>query len=311
MIPERHLTSARAKQKLSLEPTMDCFKWQCQFGDYLGGALPPLVTRAADPHLESCKNCLNHSRHYRLIIDSIARQPKLKLPEALKKSPLKRDLPKLHLSRNSLAQWERIPWYIRTLLEGISIVLIVMIGVSYAPKLRSLYEGQIEKNLSDFRESPNLTEPLGENLETELPALQAVLSTTGQPGDGDELAGEDEETTDNIHVGKSELWRFSLKTVSPDEIRPQIIKALTEMKIPANTPGLGGVKVPGGIEFDLILPQGHVANIKHALEKLVPKSAEPPNEKAGTGNFSWYRVKSKHQLPEGMSKVVIWLAQPN
>jgi hypothetical protein len=101
-----------------------------------------------------------------------------------------------------------------------------------------------------------------------------------------------------------------LKTVSPDELRPKVIQALIEMNIPNTTVGINGMQVPGGIEFDLVLPQSAVPNIKKALQKLTPHSNDSQDESSASESFSWYKVKSKRKLPEGKSQVVIWLAQP-
>ena len=77
-----------------------------------------------------------------------------------------------------------------------------------------------------------------------------------------------------------------------------MIKTLTELGIPQST-GLGGMQVPGGIEFDLILPDASVPNIKHSLSKLTPRLSEQSNSAAAPGpdNFSWYKVKSKRKCP--------------
>jgi hypothetical protein len=129
--------------------------------------------------------------------------------------------------------------------------------------------------------------------------------------EADEISGEDESPQSAVHAGQPQLWRFTLKTVSPDELRPQVIKALQELNIPPHTHGLAGTQVPGGIEFDLILPQTIVPNIKHALEKIIPGAAGDKDSPVGSEIFSWYKVKSRKKLPEGTSKVVIWLSQPN
>jgi hypothetical protein len=141
------------------------------------------------------------------------------------------------------------------------------------------------------------------------------------PGDEnhDELSGEDDSEEKNprelanaIHVGRSELWRFTLKTVSPDELRPQVIQGLTSVGLSPQSQDLGGTQVPGGIEFDMTVPQKLVPEIKYILEKLAPPSkVDTSRPRSGKETFTWYKVKSKRKLPEGTSQVVIWLSQPN
>jgi hypothetical protein len=201
---------------------------------------------------------------------------------------------------------------VRTTLEAIGIVFVVSIGISSAPKVRSLYETSIEKSLNEFRVGLNVSESLMDGAETRFPPVQSRVEPRADGSvSHDDLAGEDDsDQEEDIRVGKSQLWRFTLKTVSPDEMRPQIVKALQELNIPTDTPGLGGTQVPGGIEFDLTLPQSAVPNIKRALQKLSPKSVENDEESEGPQTFSWYKVKSKKKLPDGKSQVVIWLSQP-
>ena len=84
---------------------------------------------------------------------------------------------------------------------------------------------------------------------------------------------------------------------------------LTDLKIPANTPGIGGIEAPGGIQFDLIVPQTVIPDLKQALEKIAPA---PPKDQEGSPfgeTFTWYKKKSKNPLAVGQTHVVIWLAQ--
>jgi hypothetical protein len=296
---------------------MTCFDFQNRTSDYLDGTLTEPLKRDADDHLAHCKECSERQKHFRTILAAIASQPKLVLPPSLKKDPLSSVLPKNHVSRLSFSRWQYVPWYLRTLIEGTGIVALVLLCISSAPKIRSLYETNIEKSLNDFRESSRLTDTLAESVDPAIPPLQGkgLSPISGTVTRDDDLSGEDEESESNvsdIRVGRSQLWRFTLKTVSPDELRPQVVKALTELGLPSTLQGLGGVQVPGGIEFDLVVPQSTVANLKHALEKLTPRPTEGNSDSSAENkNFSWYRVKSKRKLSEDKSQVVIWLAQPS
>jgi hypothetical protein len=187
---------------------------------------------------------------------------------------------------------------------------VISVGISSAPKVRSLYERNIEKKVTDFKGGLNANGS-SEGIEPDLFLAQAnLLQANRAESPADDLSGEDEDEPEHIRVGRSQLWRFTLKTVSPDEIRPQVVKVLQELKVPSDTPGLGGTQVPGGIEFDLVLPQEFVPNVMRALQKLAPRSPNGSDETENPDTFSWYKVKSKRKLPDGKSQVVIWLAQP-
>ncbi len=292
---------------------MTCFTLQSRTSDYLEGTLSESLKREAEDHLGNCKECHARHRHYRLILAAIANQPKSTLPALLKKSPLTNPLPRGPTSQPTLIQWESIPWLLRTLIEGVGIVVFILFGTYSAPKIRALYEKNIDKSLTDFHESTHLNEILPDTVDPVLPPLQENPVNLSGSQAGDDISGEDDsEDDDDVHVGRSQLWRFTLKTVSPDELRPQVVKALTEAGVPLSLPGLGGIQVPGGIEFDLVLPQSSVPNIKHFLQKMAPPPfSDKVNSPSGSENFTWYRVKSKRKLPEGTSQVVIWLSQPN
>jgi hypothetical protein len=293
---------------------MNCFNWHNISSDYLDGTLPESAKREADDHVESCKECTEHFKHYRVIVSSIASQPRFTVPAPIKKSPLSATLARPDSGRLNRFRWEGVPWYLRTVFEGLGIVLLILSGILIAPKLRALYENSFEKTLSDFKESLRPSETVVDTNDPNIPIAPGKLTAAVvAPSTGDELSGEDESEgeADNVKVGKSQLWRFSLKSVSPDELRPLVIRALTALEVPATTPGLQGMKVPGGIEFDLLLPQALVPKIKNALQKISPPLPVRVNEVPGAESFTWYRVKSRRKVPEGRSQVVIWLSQPN
>ncbi len=294
---------------------MNCFEWSNHSSDYLDGTLSKSTQDQADEHLKVCPDCTERLQHYRFIVSSISHQAKSPLPASLQKTPFTILLPHIDRATFHSSPLERIPWYIRTILEAIGIVLAVLLAISSTPKIKALYEKSLEKNLNDFHENLNVTEPIADLTHSNIPALDEKLPTLStdpaSPLGESEISGEGEEEEDKIHVAGSQLWRFTLKTVSPDEVRPQVVQSLTELGVSPQTPGLGGTQVPGGIEFTLILNQSLIPHIKHTLEHLAPHSEGKTAESPGSENFSWYRVKSKHKLPEGKSQVVIWLSQPH
>jgi hypothetical protein len=315
---------------MALEYKMNCFNWHNYSSDYLDGTLQDPIRSEAEKHLESCSECKDHFKHYSLIISALSAQPRAQLPPLIRKAPLAAVMSKLETTRISLSHWERIPWYLRVTGEAIGIVALVLFCISSSPRIRSIYEKNVEHNMNDFKESLNINEVIGEGFEpglltpekalgfgpnysvTSPQSLENKEKPDGQfEGESDEINGEIESSHSSVHAGESQLWRFTLKTVSPDELRPQVIKALQELSIPATTRGIAGTQVPGGIEFDLILPQTIIPNIKSALEKVIPGAVGNKDYPVGSEIFSWYKVKSRKKLPKGMSKVVIWLSQPN
>ena len=130
---------------------MNCFEWQSRSSDFLDGSMSAALKQEADRHLSSCRECGERHQHYRLILTSVASQPRISMPPALRKAPLSAFLPPTslvggdddlaaHAPRpeaerwRARAWWERVPWLLRTTLEGTGIVLLILVGISAGPE---------------------------------------------------------------------------------------------------------------------------------------------------------------------------------
>jgi hypothetical protein len=309
---------------------VNCFEWQNRVSDYMDGTLAGPLKTEADEHVDSCKDCGERHKRYRQILNHIASQPRSALPVPIRKSPLSAALPKIDVAWLGRSQWERVPWYLRTTLEGVGIVLVILAGISSGPRIRALYDRGIERSLSEFTQSfsegadtgPTTTAPLLRgNAQTVATGHNPADPANNEFSSGDEGDGpsaDDDTDADaeggsrgdqEIHVGNSETWRFILKTDSPREVRPKVVQILTELKVASDTPGLGGIEAPGGIQFDLLIPQEALASLKRQLQAMAPK---PPVElaKSPAGEtFIWFKNRSKQKLPNGKTRIVIWLSQ--
>lgn len=295
---------------------MNCFEWRNHAADYLDGSLIGPAKKAADQHLSSCTECNEHYEHYQKIIATISERPRATLPIEVQTSPLSAVLPKLDNSRLGKSRWQRLPWYVRTAVEATGIVLVILFVISAGPKLRALYDRRVEISLLEFAQ---IFDRDLANDDTHAPLARAIpdagMEESEDLSSGDDM--EDDEDSDqtaskpqaSIAVGKAEIWRFILKTDSPRDYRPKIIAVLSKLDLPPNTPGMGGIEAPGGIQFDLTIPRDKVANLKSELEDIAPPTpAEMANSPTG-GTFLWYKHKSKVKVPEGKTRVVIWLSQ--
>jgi hypothetical protein len=310
---------------------VNCFDWQNRASEYLDGSLIGNLKREADEHVESCEDCGTRHKHYRLLLSSIASQPRTSLPVAIRKAPLSAPIHPLSKAQSGvswmarLRKWSNVPWYIRVPAEGASIVLLVTLAISAGPRLRTIYERKVERSLTEYNEGFGTgTENAPDDGDTALargnittdPATGAHAQlvsdeTVAEGGDSDGDAGDNDDEADapEIHVGKAEVWRFNMKTDSPHGVRPQIVRLLTELKVPSNTPGFGGIEAPGGIQFDLMVTKEIIPEVKAALEKMAPP---PPKDLADSPfgeTFTWYKNKSKKPIPSGKARLVIWLSQ--
>src|SRR5690606_23649234 len=118
-------------------------------------------------------------------------------------------------------------------------------------------------------------------------------------------------------VGNSEVWRFNVRTESPIELRPKVIRALASVDIPKDTPGFQGIEAPGGIQFNLLVPKTTIPTLKKRIQDLAHTSATPVDtsdtSQVLAGTFFWYkskaRGKSQGAIPPGQARVVIWLSR--
>jgi hypothetical protein len=220
-----------------------------------------------------------------------------------------------------------MPWYLRTSVEGLGIAFTVLFVVAMVPRLRTLYERSVERRLEGFDGAINLSELSAEERAAKeatqsLPLNRGVTSTeraeTEDDFSGSESGdnGDDEESVDvdtaGTHVGNSEIWRFILKTDSPPELRAKVVQALTELNVSPQTPGFAGIEAPGGIQFDLLLPQSVVLSLKQRLQRIAPPTAPRLANATTVGDsFTWYKNKNKSRtkIPAGKARVVIWLSQ--
>ena len=291
---------------------MNCFQWQTRVSDILDGTLIGSQLREAEEHLESCFHCNQKSRRYLQIRSLIANQPRSVLPIPIRKSPLYSIIPRID-HKTSRARWEKTPWYIRTSVEGMGITFIILFIIAMAPRIRNLYQKSIDQQLDLFATSDLRLDssPEQENA-AKIPLVRGKSSPPGSnapENNAEDFQSEHDSETPEGKVGASEIWRFNLKTDSPHEVRTKIIQILTELHTPPQTPGLGGFEAPGGIQFDLILPQSSVLKLRVDLKRLTRPTPSASSEEAQNEPFTWYKNKSKKQLPPGKARVVIWLSQ--
>jgi hypothetical protein len=231
------------------------------------------------------------------------------MPLELREDPLAFPVRRMRrLFEDPKTSWKRLPVAARLLVEGVSIAAVVVLGIQLGPVVREMYEARMEKRLQTLIAAEDLSShnvPLARGRsDAEDADLSDEVANSDSDGDAENSTGVDVES--DVQVGKGEIWRFNLKTDAPALVRNQILKTLKDVGILETTPGIGGVEAPGGIQFDLLVPQSAIPQLKVHLEKLAgtPSANLPFSE-----TFTWYKNRSKKPIPNGMSRVVIWLSQ--
>lgn len=302
---------------------MNCFHWQSNLSDYLDGLLIGSQKNEIDRHLETCESCAERYQHYRTLQQIIGQMERWPMPVTLQKSPLERPITKGQSNQPSSIQewWIRRPWYVKFFLEGVAVVLVAFTIVKTAQQLIAWQEKSIDDQLGKIESQPqdktstNLPPGFAKNAATTTArtssASDADESDTDSVAPLDDYAEDDEGAGDNVEVGRSEVWRFYLKTDSPSDVRSQVVTVLKQLNLFDQTPNTLGMEAPGGIQFDVIADANDVATLKHAIEKLNPRQGD--GDSLGSSPlsqpFTWYKKKSREPLPSGKARVIIWLSQ--
>ncbi len=319
---------------------MNCFEWKSHAGDYMDGLLPPLDRNAADQHLDGCERCSTRLEHFRELANTLSHRPRHALPVSIRKAPLAFVPPKVDVLSNR-SRWERAPWFVRTSVEGLGIAFLILFLVALVPKIRTIYERSLERRLDAFSLVELLRGGTG-NKEDEAASvgmtrgrldesgLAGTAAVTSAGTTADEFSGEYGEdlpddsvdeapvgaADEGIRAGRSEIWRFNIKTDSPREMRPKIVSLLLAQGLSKDTAGLGGVEAPGGIQFDLLVNSSVIANLRVQLRRVATSTAagsadatETMDATGSTPTFTWYKNKSRRAIPAGKSRIVVWLSQ--
>lgn len=210
--------------------------------------------------------------------------------------------------------------------------IVVFVILAMTPKIRQIYEQGLDRGMNPM----NLKDLLGQSESgvDDAPKLsrgRELIDPQTQPDqntapeeDFVESEGMDEDTIivdAGSSVGNGEIWRFNIRTDSPKDVQPRLTAALIHLGVAKQTPGLGGVEAPGGIQFDILVSKTLVQNLKNVLQKFAQTSPTSSPESSSTEGevqenttpkqepFTWFRNRSKKQIPDGKTRVVIWLFQ--
>jgi len=291
---------------------MDCFETQNHMAEMIDGTLISSVRTETEIHLKSCENCAKKMNRIDNLIQLMHSQPRAAIPNELRSDPLAFKLPTIVRNKGLKTIWNELPLAARLVFEGLTIALVVITGIQVGPIIRNIYEDRMDKKLQSMIAAEDLS------AEEETPLALGKLNEDSQnesefaSDEGDDHHHAEINIDPDLQVGKSEVWRFNIKTDSPALVRTKIMKAFEEVGIKKETAGYGGFQAPGGIQFDLIVPQTAIPQLKAQLEQLAHSQApivEPANHNASRDAFTWYKNRSKKPIPSGTSRMVIWLSQ--
>ena len=222
---------------------------------------------------------------------------------------------KKRTSLKSLFQsFQTMPLAFRFAVETAAILVSLLAVLWIIPEIRNHYENSIQRRINDYLiESSLVDAPAPEGTsKTPKTIISAPSDTASDDEDTaiDKSSSKDAATRKQPKVNEGETWRFSLTGSSTPEIESAVEDSISKMGISTQKP----LTVPGGIQFDFVLPVDHVIPIKTALEEKVSeiqqKASSSKMNLMSVANLSWYKKKNMgtRKIPSAHVQVIIWIS---
>lgn len=223
-------------------------------------------------------------------------------------------LPKHPGSLKSIAQrFQGLPIALRFAIETSAILASLLALLWVIPEIRNRYENSIQKRINEYLIESSLVDAPAPEGTSKTPRTPN-LTTEGQDSDSDEVVSKSSSSEPSNRkqpkVNDGETWRFSFTGSSTPEIETGVTEALEKLKASAQKP----ITVPGGIQFDFVLPTDQLINLKTVLEQKVgeiqQKSASSKVNLMSLANLSWYKKKNMgtRKIPNAHVQVIIWIS---
>jgi len=314
----------------------ECFHFRKKSTSFFDGKATPMEATSIGVHLGNCSDCAENFRRIQLLQKAARELTRHFLPAEQRGHKIAEEkvIPDF---RAKTLRFADIPWFFRTGIESLVITLLVLFAVAFVPRFQRLYEASVNQRLDTLIASNTDETPLVELKTAEAPDTEKLKSEV-QNDFGEEdriqsgedlppLAAEGDSDLDetqatksdpvNSGAGPSEVWRFSLRTPSPKDVRLKVIEKLKEMGATSETvPGMAGLEAPGGIQFNLVVDRAWLGDIRKFLNSLSQSSDLDSRNQARTQNplstnepLRWYRSSSKTYIPPGKTRIIIWLSQ--
>ena len=211
----------------------------------------------------------------------------------------------------SFLQWfQRLPIALRFTLESGFVLLCLLSLLWVIPEIRNRYEASIQKRINDYLIESSLVDsppPAGSNVQAPIPAQD--LSAENDDENVVTKSSSDAVTSrKQPKVNEGETWRFSFTGTASSDIENAAIQAIQKL----NVENIKPTTVPGGMQFDFILPVDQVIPLKTALEQKTYEIQEKNSSSAAgsSANFSWYKKKNMgtRKIPASHVQIIIWIS---
>jgi hypothetical protein len=290
----------------------------------INDSLLSLVLKTSEDHIDFRRTqLLQHLREEGLPVQNLS---DLDPKEALK---IRRAADQPALPTPSFnTRLKKLPFSVRFALETGAVLFILIFLMWIIPEIRNKYENSIQKRINDYLIEASLVDsppPAGTTKEPKMITMPTAEGEKNQVASSSDAAGEASDEGVNSankkqpKVNEQETWRFSFTGSLTADIEAGIETVLKKYSVDQNKP----VTVPGGIQFDFVLPTDHLIALKTSLEEMAnelqKKSLSTSNNTDAASarqaslsaiNMSWYKKRNMgtRKIPGGHVQVIVWIS---
>lgn len=292
---------------------MNCFEAHKHWDQAIRGkGLDPEL----ESHLKTCSPCTTQQLRHQKIIAALRANLTVESPPLEQIQDWGAGL--------KIKDLDKAPWYVRSGVQTFAVTALILLGVALAPKIQSIYERALERRLEKF-ELPETAlmeeEFVADTAQDDVAPGEENSSKSGDetctPGKTTEICKvdaapeSDESVSGPLKVGPNEIWRFNIRTESPKDFRKSLMAEFKRLGISEKTEGFSGVSVPGGIQFNLLVPSQFILEIKDYLQKnaTLQASGTKPSIAPSNRPFAWFKTKSRSPVDANHTRIVIWFSQ--
>ncbi len=211
-------------------------------------------------------------------------------------------------------RFQRLPMAARFLIETGLVLLGLLALLWIIPEIRNRYETSIQKRINDYLIESSLVDSPAPNGTSKTPVINPEAQTPAATDDEEEntaqkSSSEEVSSRKQPKVNEGETWRFSFTGSDTPDIETSVNSALQKLNVDDKKP----TTVPGGIQYDFILPVGNVLSLKSMLEQSVAEIQQRGGSKgsiSNLANFSWYKKQrmNTRKVPPGNVQIIIWIS---
>ena len=218
----------------------------------------------------------------------------------------------LPIQRSLFQRFQALPFAIRFSLETAFVLSTLVLLMWIIPEIRNTYENSVQKRINDYLiESSLIDSPAPAGTSKSPKAVTPAPEAKEEESDASEIEASNV-TRKQPKVNEGETWRFSFTGSQTPEIESGVQEALKKLGVESNKP----LTVPGGIQFDFLVPTHLLIPIKEAFESMtIELQKKTGSSKQGgignsSANLSWYKKRNMgtRKIPSAHVQVIVWIS---